>query len=219
LETGLLKVVWAPILAGLVVLALGMALSLSATRWLSARVVRLQGGHSVLGFAALLILAVLLLLVWQPLMLLAKMYSQSIAVALVGYVSFPGSGFSDAIFDNVNRFGRQAISPDPMSAAVRMHHQALGLLTKARAAGIDWYFEIYGAMPRAWYLADVFAGTIRIVFSAFFLGCFVLRRLVHRPLVNLGLNWLTSGKPIFASLFGGIGAVVVFGSELIKALG
>jgi hypothetical protein len=68
------------------------------------------------------------------------------------------------------------------------------------------------------YLADYFVGIIRVLFAAFFFGCFLLRRAIHRPLSNLGFKWLTSGKPLFATLFGAIGTVVVFGDELTSLL-
>jgi hypothetical protein len=66
--------------------------------------------------------------------------------------------------------------------------------------------------------AGAFVSTVRILFSAFFVACFVLRRLVLRPLAKLGFIWLTSGKPIFATMFGAIAAVIVFGQKLFEAL-
>jgi hypothetical protein len=60
--------------------------------------------------------------------------------------------------------------------------------------------------------------SIRVLFAAVFVGSFLLWRFVLHPLSKLGFIWLTSGKPIFFTLFGGITAAVVFWHEVYKLL-
>ena len=76
-----------------------------------------------------------------------------------------------------------------------------------------------GSLPEIMSITgDLFINGLRLAFAGVFFGSFVIRRLVHRPLSRLGFAALTSGKPIFTMIFGGVSAAAELGSKVYKAL-
>jgi hypothetical protein len=161
-------------------------------------VVHLKGAASIIGFLGLLLFALFLLAFWVP--------TFSGAKAFVSFID-PGWTWSDYVGTLHGRLLRSEYFvslPNIIGSAESLAGRGPVSLTIA-------------TVLVATRLADYFVSTVQVLFAAFFLGCFVLRRFVHRPLSQLGFIWLTSGKPVFATLFGAITAVLVAVQELAKA--
>jgi hypothetical protein len=191
-------------LARLVVQAVVLSLSLSLTRWASERVVELSRRFGIGGFAGLLALGLLLLAVWGPFLEIVKpaLWNDALRSRLIpGALTNLAARFS---FDHViNHLVPWIVIPNFIAdAAKRPDVEGMVAILHIAASRIP----------------DFFAGAIRIAFSGFFVTCFLLRRFVHRPLAKLGFIWLTSGKPVFAALFGAVASAVVMAQEIISRL-
>jgi hypothetical protein len=183
---------------------LSMMLSLSATRWVTAGVIGLKGFVSFFGMAALLLLSLFLVAFWIPSFSAMK---STVSMLAAGWTWT--QVLSDLWTYLLNISDR--VSPYELFPMRTIFANASVLV------GGSFKFLTLGVVLNAAHMADYFVSSVRIFFLAFFVICLVLRRFVHRPLSNLGFIWLTSGKPVFATLFGAIAAVVVAVHELTKA--
>ena len=65
-------------------------------------------------------------------------------------------------------------------------------------------------------LLDIIANGLRIAFALVFLSSFVFRPLIQEPVSRLWYGAMDSGKPIFTTRFGLLGAFVVVGRILAR---
>lgn len=189
--------------------AFSMGLSLSATRWLTNKLLQLKRFASVVGFASLLLLAMLLIVVWMPFQLWIK------EIAAETSSEAPST---DLLKELLTGAYSQILELREISFLDRIFPFKWKWIASELKSTMILSSFIQTAISMGSLVADYFVSTIRVLFSAFFLCCLLLRRVVHQPLSRLGFIWLTSGKPIFATLFGAIAAAIVGGHEFVRAL-
>jgi len=179
----------------------GMALSLGITRWLTIRVLQLTGFRSILGYVGLFLLSVTLLAVWAP---VAHWFKTRLPIVTTESLEAWTSSFN-LLLDTL-----RTDFPFGVLWIVRLAKLVFGQIVVT-----DDQARTMHAIMFINYAADYLVSVVRIAFSVFFLSCLLLRRFVHQPLSRLGFIWLTSGKPIFAALFGTIAAIIVTLHELL----
>src|SRR5262245_4876441 len=187
------------LIAGTVV---AFALSISVTRAIASFVARFAKGPvlNALLFSVLLIVHVVLFVVWTR---TAVRYIVYVAGSLVMYVA----GNDPSLLDFVT-----GTSPfdDPDWDFFRQLRDSVtfGLEDGLRLGQIltanDAMFQV--AFSK---LLDCVSNGARIVFALVFLSSFVFRPLVQAPISRLWAGFIDSDRPIFATLFGAIGAIVV----------
>jgi hypothetical protein len=179
-----------------------LALSLSATRFIAVRAARLCKGRlaSVMVFAALLGLHVLLFLYWSALVFaLEVLLIRLVYAAVAGTLAIdPNSvGFREIVFELVDA----DTVPQSLGAPWPRSWRYLFSLDSVGQPLDQIRFSFKTAM-------DIVANGLRIVFALVFLSSFVFRPLLQEPVSRLWYGVINSDKPTFTMLFGAVGATV-----------
>lgn len=185
------------------------ALSLSVTRYVAVLVARVATTpiRSVLSFAVLLGVHILLLVYWsvivyglQAALVLVLMYALTRA-GLADFSFFFGSDLAQAIVSLFTSLFWPEADREGLKLVPATWSSLFSLSHPGRGVGNIWVFAFKVAM-------DLVANGLRIVFALAFLSSFVFRPLIQEPIGRLWYGMMASDKPMFTVLFGAIGAIV-----------
>jgi hypothetical protein len=175
---------------------IAFAVSMSLTRYIGAQVGRLCNGaaRNAFSFSLLLVLHIALFVYWSRVVTRLEMLPVALLVAIAKRSSEVLSGYASESF------------ADLASGSVEP----------------DWWSGWYYSDPTDWNAKalkgglDIVANGIRILFALAFLTSFVFRPLIQEPISRLWYGAMDSGKPVFTTLFGILGAVVAAVQFLVK---
>lgn len=196
---------------GLFVLTIfvAFALSLSVTRYVAVLVapVATTRIRSVLSFAVLLVVHVLLLAYWsvfiygiQGVLLLVVMRGLTL-LGLANFSFFFGANLAHDVLDVFRSLFWLDQDREGLKLAPATWSSLFSLSHPKYAVGTVWLFAFKVAM-------DLVANGLRILLALVFLSSFVFRPLIQAPISRLWYGVMASDRPVFTVLFGAVGAVV-----------
>ena len=187
--------------------AIGLATSLSFTRVIAVATARLCGDsvwRNIISFTVLLIVTYILFSVWVPFIhqcvLNVQLFMASIAANQTPYLMFP------LIYIDWSSF-----NPITVWQAVQFELDYIPMTTSPTA---DQFYALNFARACAGWIPNF----IRLAIALIFVGSFVARPLLMKPVSLVWRRIVESDKPVFTLIFGGVSSVAVLVSELVKYL-
>jgi hypothetical protein len=206
--------------------ALSLGASVSLTRLIAVMVARLCGNstrRNVIVFALFLLVSCVLTLVWLPAVedmseyIRAILDSQGRDPRTPDLFVLPGtSAILHALLSSFNTIKSRLV--------YFTQHPLYLINVDITEFEIPWFYKPqedwspYFAIEFTRFVAGFAANLIRLAISLVFVGSFLLRPIVMRPLLLVWLRIVESDKPIFTLIFGGASATAVFFNELKKHL-
>jgi hypothetical protein len=195
-----------------------LAFSLSLTRYIARIAAHLSMNAllSALCFALLVVVHILLLLYWVRFVnVLMYLPLYALAFALfedIGRVWFVLSSAARNLVDEVWR----GISKGDFDASFREWKLMFQLEYPRKASGGNPREFSSVVISFLKVEMDLVANGLRVLFAMLFLSSFLFRPLIQEPISRLWYGAMDSGKPVFTTLFGLLGAVVAATRVLAK---
>lgn len=206
------------VLATLVAAAIAFAVSLSLTRFISRIVAIIPVGtlSGVLTYAGLLVVHIALFVFWAAIVVhLFLFLARPFTMVLLGGGSPFGAALYFAKLDLMNfTFERHWLSLKGMWGVEPSKSLMLELVRYPSSPTLTSH-AVGILIHNIGRVFDVAAYGLRIGFALVFLSSYLFRPLVQAPITRLWAGIIDSRRPIFAMMFGGVGALIVFVQALL----